>query len=505
LACGRPPRPREGAGPPLTTEPCAAPFGALAPGADLRRVADRVAQHLRVLPQDDGVLLACSGGPDSTALALLVAHVRPDLRISLAYVAHGLRGEHVDADDAAQVAALAALLAVEHVVLTVSVGHRGGGVESDARDVRHTALEDEADRQGMRFVAYGHHADDQAETLLLRLARGTGVDGLAGMAPVARRRLRPLLEIRRDDLRRVAEELLALHAGDALSSGREDPMNADARLARVRLRKEVLPALGRVGPDPVGALTRLAVLARDESEVLARLVDELRTSLPLVTLGRAVMLPSGPLRALPVALGRRLLRAALQDVAAEALSGPDATTVERLLDAPDGWRATLPGPLDASVERGWHVLVPAAAVPAAAAESTPISMLLDKAAGVVHVHQPSGARLTVRGEDARSLTTEFAGGSPPGIDVARLTVRLRAEVGGPLHVRTRRDGDRIRTNVGTRSLSDVLGEVGVPRALRDLLPVVTGPDDRPLWVPGVVVDLSAHLAVDPRSDTGADG
>jgi len=242
------------------------------------------------------------------------------------------------------------------------------------------------------------------------------------------------------------------------------------------------------------------VLARDESEVLTRLVDELRTSLPLVTLGRAVMLPSVPLRALPVALGRRLLRAALQDVAAEALSGPDATTVERLLDAPDGWRATLPGPLDASVERGWHVLVPAAA-----AESTPISMLLDTAAGVVHVHQPSGARLTVRGEAALTLTTEFAGGSPPGIDVARLTVRLRAEVGGPLHVRTRRDGDRIRTNVGTRSLSDVLGEVGVPRALRDLLPVVTGPDDRPLWVPGVVVDLAAHLAVDPRSDTGADG
>ena len=447
------------------------------------------------------MLVACSGGPDSTALVLLVAQARPDVRPTLAYVAHGLRGAEVDGADAEQVAAVAALLGAEHVVLPVTVVRSGGGVEADARDVRHAALEAEADRRGVDAVLYGHHADDQAETLLLRLARGTGIEGLGGMSPIAGRRLRPLLDVRRDDLHRVADEVLARRIADAGGSGpgpaRVDPMNADEDVARVRLRREVLPALGRVGPDPVGALARLAALARDESEVLERLVDELWQELPVITFGSAVLVPSGRLRDLPVALGRRLVRAALG-------GAPDAATVERMLAAPDGWRATLPGPLDVSIDRGWHIVVPAApsdGTATATDEGSVQALVPDEQL----VHAPSGMRIVLRSAPAEvaagaSATAEapaegratlqleatLAGGVPPGILPDRMTVRVRVE--GPLFVRTRRDGDRLRTPGGTRSLGDILGEVGMPRALRDLLPVVVASDGHPVWAPGVVVD-----------------
>ena len=414
-------------------------------------------------------------------------------------MSHGLRADGIDEADAAHVAALAALLGADHVVLPVSVVRSGGGVESDARDVRHTALETEADRRGIGAVLHGHHAEDQAETLLLRLARGTGIEGLAGMAVVAGRRSRPLLGIRRADLHRAADALLAERVASAgvapPDPAREDPMNADLEVARVRLRREVLPALGRVGPDPVGALARLAALARDESAVLEQLVDELRTTLPVVTLGPAVLIPSDPLRALPAALGRRVLRRALRRAAGAGGTGgtgdaADAATVERLLGAPDGRRATLPGPLDASIERGWHVLVPA--LHASRGER---SVALRP--GTTLDHAGSGMRLTARGSDIVTLSAELSDGLPPGIDPARLLVDIRPV--GPLHVRGRRDGDRIRTPGGTRALGEVLGEVGVPRALRDLLPVVVAADDHPLWVPGVVVDADAHVRsrVDP--------
>jgi tRNA(Ile)-lysidine synthetase-like protein len=335
------------------------------------------------------------------------------------------------------------------------------------------------------------------------------------MATISGRRLRPLLEVRRADLHRASDLLLEqfrerrsaradssspTSSGELPGAAREDPMNLDLDIGRVRVRKEILPALAQVGPDPVGALVRLAGLARDESELLDGLVTELLASLPLVTFGSTVLVPSGPLRELPVALARRVVRVALR-TAAVAEDAADAATVERLLAAPDGWRATLPGPLDASVERGWHVLAPVASAaldPDASAALDPgppePAQLGPAGDGVVVdalVHAASGMRIATTGTDPVVLTAQMAGGTPPGIDPARLTVRVRTD--GPLTVRTRRDGDRIRTPGGTRSLGDVLGEVGVPRALRDLLPVVTTADGRPLWVPGVVVEATAHV------------
>jgi tRNA(Ile)-lysidine synthase len=456
------------------------------------------------LPDAAQVLLACSGGADSTALAVLTARARPDLRVTLAYVAHGLRGPDVDAAEQARVAALAAQLGAEHVALPVNVVPSGAGVESDARDARHTALEAEVVRRGATAVLLGHHADDQAETLLLRLARGTGVEGLAGMLPVAGPRMRPLLDVRRHDLHRAAQDV---HPG-VLDRATHDPMNDDVAFARVRVREQVLPALDLIGPDVVGALTRLAVIARDESVALDAAVTELVASLPLVSVGCAIAIPSAGLRALPDGLARRVLRAAFAvldtEPAAAVHRRPDATVVERLLRAPDGWRATLPGPLDAEVGRGWHVIVPSSA-PSRVAGPGP-KQPLSGAASVQH--EPSGMRLTLTPvepatpgmTDSVTLIALPSGGLPPGLVSGRLRVELRGA--GPLQVRTRRDGDRVRTPGGTRSLSDVMAEAGVPRALRGLLPVVVGEDDRVGWVPGLVVDEAVRAGTHTGTHTG---
>lgn len=422
--------------------------------------------------------MACSGGPDSTALALLVRRARPDLTLTLAYVAHGLRARGEDAGDAAHVAAVASALGVDHVVLPVRVG-RSGGVEAAARDARHAALEDQADAVGAVAVLLGHHAEDQAETLLLRLARGTGSDGLAGMAPLAGRRVRPLLAVRRADVHRAAD---AYGVAPAMPAARQDPMNDDDGFARVRVRHDVLPALARVGPDPVGALTRLADLARDETTALEAAADLLAASLPVVTVGTAHAVPTGALRAAAPAHARRVLR--------RLLGTGGAVDVERILTAPDGWRGTVPGPWDVSVERGWHVL--ARVGPADGASAT--AALLPVGAVTADVrHVPSSLVLRATGatDGTCTLAVVSPGPLPPGLDERRRTAVLR--VSGPLTVRTRRPGERIRLAVGSRPLATLLAEAGVPRTLRDRLPIVADAADRAVWVPGVAVDAEAHV------------
>jgi tRNA(Ile)-lysidine synthase len=453
-------------------------------------VLRRVAERLTILPEGASVVLACSGGPDSTALALIVDHVRPDLDITLAYVAHGLRDPDDDAREAARVAALAERIARSHVALPVEVVRSGEGIEADARRARHAALEAEAERRGARAVLHGHHAEDQAETLVMRLARGTGVDGLAGMAAVSGLRVRPLLDVRRADVHRTAERI----APGVVAAAAHDPMNDDVSLARVRVRRDILPLLAELAPDPVGALCRAAALARAESDLLDHAVAEVRARL-VSTFGPATLVISDELRALPTAVARRLVRGMLPPGEAQNLAN-----VERFLLAHDGWRATLPGPVDALVDRGHHIVLPADG----AVGSTPDPEAVAPAAVAPEVlvpggalpHAPSGMTLVRDAADADAIEARPADRPAPGLRADRLSVRLRGTGSGPraLGVRCRRDGDRVRTPGGTRALGDVLSEAGVPRVLRDLLPVVVDADDRVVWVPGVVVDATAHDA-----------
>ena len=201
--------------------------------------------------------LAVSGGPDSMAM-LLLAHAALPGRIAAASVDHGLRAE--SAGEAAAVADVCAALGVEHAVLAVTVA--AGNVQAQARAARYAALAEWAGAADLAALATAHHADDQAETLLLRLNRGSGVAGLAGVR--ARGRVpgtplplvRPLLGFRRTEL-----------AGVVSAAGIEavrDPSNHDDRFDRARLRK----ALGVVDWLDVAALAASAAHLADADAAL---------------------------------------------------------------------------------------------------------------------------------------------------------------------------------------------------------------------------------------------
>ncbi len=184
------------------------------------------------LARDHGARLglAVSGGPDSTAMLLLAAAGLPG-RVEAATVDHGLRSQ--SADEARDAGLLCAKLGVPHEMLSVTVAQ--GNIQAEARAARYAALAQWMDRRGMAALATAHHADDQAETLILRLNRASGVAGLAGARPrgevpgTGLALVRPLLDWRRAELAAIVDQ-----AGLAAVC---DPSNADDRFDRARLRK----------------------------------------------------------------------------------------------------------------------------------------------------------------------------------------------------------------------------------------------------------------------------
>jgi tRNA(Ile)-lysidine synthase len=244
---------------------------------------DQVNRLLAGLPPGPGVV-AVSGGPDSVALLRALHTVLGPAPLVVAHLNHQLRGSESDADEAF-VAALHAHLAEAGAALTfrcerIDVAARAreerGNLEDVARRVRYGWLAEVARVAGARWVATGHTADDQAETVLHRLLRGTGLKGLGGI-PV-RRELAPNIEVVRPLLRVTRDEVLAYLEAEGQDS-RRDASNADLRLTRNRIRHDLLPHLARrYNPAVVAVLCRLAeqaaeVQAREEAAALALLSE----------------------------------------------------------------------------------------------------------------------------------------------------------------------------------------------------------------------------------------
>ncbi|MHA6762260.1 tRNA lysidine(34) synthetase TilS [Streptacidiphilus sp. PAMC 29251] len=215
----------------------------------------------RPAPDAPLVLVACSGGADSMALAAATAFeaAKLGLRAGAVTVDHGL--QRGSTSRAVEVAGRLRALGLDPVdALGVSVG-RAGGPESAARDARYAALDSAAEKYGASVVLLGHTRDDQAETVLLGLARGSGPRSLSGMAAATGRYRRPFLDLDRA-ITRQACAVLDLPVWD-------DPHNTDPAYTRARVRHEVLPVLEKhLGGGVVEALARTARLFRDDADAL---------------------------------------------------------------------------------------------------------------------------------------------------------------------------------------------------------------------------------------------
>ena len=275
------------------------------------------------------LLVACSGGADSLALAFAVQHcaVRSKLPYAALIVDHGLQPDSAEVADRAG-SQLAALGYTDVVIAPVTVDPSRIGPEAGARVARYQALDAEAHTR-KATVLLGHTLDDQAETVLLGLARGSGNRSLAGMVPRAGHLLRPLLGIRRQVTERACAEL-------GLQPWR-DPHNADRRYARVRVRDVVLPSLEtELGPGVAEALARTAELVRDDADLLDRLAGE--------RFDGKDTLDCGELTAQPAALRRRIIRLWLIGHGLGDLSLQHITSVEQLVTQWRGQqRVELPG------------------------------------------------------------------------------------------------------------------------------------------------------------------
>ncbi|HEX4775185.1 MAG TPA: tRNA lysidine(34) synthetase TilS [Acidimicrobiia bacterium] len=288
----------------------------VAPVDGLARVLDPWLCRLRGLDDLDApVVVACSGGADS--LALLAFASAAALRPTAVYVDHGLRAE--SALEGGQVADVAARLGAAARAVHVDVP-AGPNLEARARDARYAALHRARGELRATAVLVGHTADDQAETVLLNLLRGSGPAGLAGMAVRSGDVVRPLLGMRRADTVEICERLgvTPLH----------DPMNDDVAYRRVWIRREVMPLLERgARRDLVAVLARQADVVGEES----RWLDEVAAA-AWPPDGVHDEPPARALLALPLPLQRRALRIWLGP------RPPSLAEVERVLAVARGER-----------------------------------------------------------------------------------------------------------------------------------------------------------------------
>ena len=402
------------------------------------------------------VLIAVSGGADSVALLRLLKEFQAEARMTLfaAHMEHGIRAG-ASAADCQFVEALCASqnipLLVRHADIPAEAARAGEGLETCARRVRHAFLREARARFGADVIALAHHADDQAETVLMHLLRGSGLVGAAGMRPRDGEIVRPLLSFTRAEIRAYLSEIGQPFREDATNAVSDNPRNA--------LRNEVFPRLASIYPGATQALNRFARLAADEDACLARYADEFWRSRARSYAGARI------LRLTPeddVCLVRRAIR--------RAMSGLDSDDVERARTAVG--RAALSAGGEA-----WRIgdalyLLP----PFSAPEPVPV---------------PSSGAAALSGVCALSVAA--AAPIPLKGNPFAQTLDDRALEGALL--RTRREGDFIRPlGMGGRakSLSDYLTDRKFPRPLRDRMPVVARGGEI-LWAVGAGISESARV------------
>ena len=433
---------------------------------DMSTLALRFQQHLDatgLIPTGSCGLVAVSGGADSVALLHLLHGVAAarQLRLQAAHLDHALRPD--SPADAAHVRALCRVLGVplaEARTDVAALARSGkGGTEQVARDTRRAFLRAAAQHHGCAWIALAHQRDDQAETFLLRLLRGAGTTGLAGMRPLEPPFVRPLLPFART-------ELVDWLTGEGIA-WREDPSNLDPAYARNRVRHELLPLLESYNPAIRVRLVELCrQLADDEHDWTLRVEAELRRVAQL-TDGEC-RLPCAALTGASPALAGRLVRAALASVRGD-LRRIDADHIAAVLALASGKRpqgeVNLPG---AWVGRRYATLL-VRRTPPAVSPQPPFA-----------VTGPGSYVLA----DGRVLSIVLADrASGEGVNAVEFCAR---QVTFPLAVRAPQPGDRLRPDgmPGSKKLHDLFVDLKLPAEARRAAALVWA-DGELLWVAGL--------------------
>jgi len=451
--------------------------------------------------EETGLVVAVSGGADSTALLDALVRARDAGRcpstLVVAHLNHLLRGEDSDTD-AAFVQELAAdrgvVCEIERADVAGIARQLGQNLEATARHLRYEFFARVAQRHGLQYVVTAHTQDDQAETVFLHLLRGTALSGLSGMP-----RQRPLLDKGDDQLillrplLGVSREVVLAHCHDYQIPYREDVSNQSTEFLRNLIRHEILPRLEAVNPAIRTGLARMADLVREEDQYLEARVDEIKG---WEAADGALLLPS--LKGLSPVLQRRVLRRWLvqRRGSLARIASTHLVALEQLLArGQSGQSVVLPGNLQ--VRREFDRLRLCSATSSANDVDTPVPSPLPLLPGVpcrvgdfeLNLVHPGESGESGDAEAAISSTLASVGEEWEG---GRRRWSLPLPAGLPLaslFVRTRRPGDAYRPAPGryTFKLKTLFIRHQIPRSERDTYPVVVTGEGAIVWVPGLPV------------------
>lgn len=451
-----------------------------------RRVATDILDRSLFTP-GERIVAAVSGGPDSTALLHLLHALSGefDWRLAAAHVNHGLRGAESDEEEA-YVRGLCESLGIpcfaSRVDVAAALPRHGNNLQAAARALRLAAFREAADAWETAVVALGHHGDDQAETVLMRILRGTGPGGLAGIRWTTRvgelKLVRPLLRI-------TKTELEAYCASYALAP-RRDSSNDTRKYFRNVVRLDLLPYIRKLRDGVDESLRRIAELSADEDDYMDAVArGKLEGLLPAD--GGVVRIDRDTIAKEPIALQRRMIKIILNSLKTEEET-IDFPSVERIREAVTAETTTTTLPLGerASFRRSYETLEWRATE---SARPAPYAYDVD-------VSKDGALELPEFG-----ATLEWRIGPPGGYGNDAYAAVFDADaVGERWVVRNRRPGDRLEPFGlnGSKKVKDMFIDGKLPRRDRDVWPIVADADGRILWIPGFRRSRTAPVGTGTR-------
>ena len=442
-----------------------------------------------------GVVLAVSGGPDSVALLLLMAKysLSTGLKLHIAHVDHGLRGQESkrDANFVAQLAqSLGIAVSIKKVDAESHRARRGISLEEAARELRYNALAQVVYESGADAVMVGHTSDDQVETVIMHILRGTGLAGLAGMSKVSywnselggsrMKVIRPLLGTSR-------EETVAYCSGQGVVP-REDSTNRLVDFTRNKIRLDLLPQLRQYNSQINGALLRLSEASTEDYGYIAGQANLAREYLVLGSEHGFAIERKGFLK-LASSIKRQLVRILYQDITGHTrdLSHYHLKTIAEMSEMGTGKEVALPQGVVFCVDYNGLRLV-----------SPPSSSVVGYRVVYPQPLKIPGCTVLPSWE----FEAKVIEGKNLKVSADKNIVVLdHDQIGDDLFVRTRRPGDRIQPfgMRGSKKVQDIMVDAKIPRRLRDQIPIVVS-DKGIVWIAGHVVADWARLR--ENSDKG---
>ncbi len=419
------------------------------------------------------MIAAYSGGADSAALLVLLSEYCGEAGVPLTavHVHHGIRGDEADRD-AAACGDFCRTRGIDFRTVRVDVpayaAEHGVGWEEAARILRYEALSAVAETAVSPLIATAHSADDQLETVLFRLLRGTALDGLCGIPPLRDRIIRPLLSCGAADIRTFCREEKIPYVTDST--------NGDTAYTRNYIREEIVPLLTAIHPDPAAAVSRTAALLRSDSEYLkAQAAASIEAGATTASLH--VLSP------MPDALLSRTVMTLYENAAhtRKDLSSVHVRDVMRLVRRGGYGRICLPGDVIAAVSSGQLTFTRREDIP----PTPPSDFEMPLSVGE-HLFPEYGFGLWVSEHPEGEYSAADAKKTAEYKNIYKLSISSSlpfATIKGTVHLRFRREGDTIRSGGMTRRLKTLMNGAKIPPQERGRLPVLCD-EAGVLWIPG---------------------